>query len=504
MGASSSRVHNSDGLPQYGCVPNYVRNKAMLDHRGFIGSQRWAWSGTQAWEATPLDQCQLEVRASPKHYSKRSFDVEVKGPNGAVQLRTSRTLVDFAETHNQLRHEFPTAAPATFLGGLGSGCAGRSSATGAATSVGCGPFVRCGTAPEPQEATPEHCFAWERQLSEGTTVAGLQQWLNQVSGAGLLKCSSPLQSLLGFPGPANLWAAPGVPSLGMIIECNQPLLLEIAQYLADAPYDFAAFCGMASKTVVMQLQFAEQSLWRDIYTRRWAAFAECATYQGVEDWRGLYRETLAGRWECTLEVFDREKKLGFAMAAMAARVQYEASACGYVARYLSASEVLPETIPGHESHRLRFCPLSARPQLQPALSQASGASDMRLDSSPCSGKSNKEGSPPYPYRVLQGTEGLRVGMGVELQWKMQFGSPFGWWYGTLEELHKDPSGETARATITFRHFPATSRWYRLEVKFGDDDLRPCTFGGYTGGIRPVSEDENKHWMHFFPKEPVVF
>lgn len=58
-----------------------------------------------------------------------------------------------------------------------------------------------------------------------------------------------------------------------------------------------------------------------------------------EEWQQLYRETLFGRLECTLEVFDREKKLGFAMAAMAARVQFEMATGGYVARYLSASEV---------------------------------------------------------------------------------------------------------------------------------------------------------------------
>mmetsp|Transcript_54767 Transcript_54767/g.138321 ORF Transcript_54767/g.138321 Transcript_54767/m.138321 type:complete len:503 (-) Transcript_54767:859-2367(-) len=502
MGASSSIGNPCDAMLPHGCMPQYALSKALLDRRSVLGSETQQWIQQFATKAASLDQFQVEVRASPKHYSMRSFDVEVKGPNGVVQLKSSRTLVDFAETHKQLKRDFPATAPPTFLSDLGSGCAGRTSATGAAASTRCAPLVCSGVGAEPADATLESCSAWERQLSEGTTVAGLQHWLNQVGRAGL-HGSSPLQDLLGFPGPANLWAVAGVPSLMMISECSQPLLLEIAGYLADTPYHFAPFC-MASKTVVLQLQCVKQSLWRNIYSRRWAGFAEAATHQGVEDWLKLYRETLAGRWECILEVFDREKKMGFAMSAMPARVQYDASVRGFVARYLSASEVMPETIPNHESHRLRFCPLSARPQLQPGLSQASSVLDMRLDCSPHSGKSNTERSPKYPYSVLVGTEGLHVGMAVELQWKMQSGSPFGWWYGILEELHIVPNEETARATITFHHFPSTSRWHRLGVKFGDDELRPCSFGGYTGGIRPVSEDEKKNWMRFFPKEPVVF
>lgn len=68
------------------------------------------------------------------------------------------------------------------------------------------------------------------------------------------------------------------------------------------------------------------------------------------------KETVTGKCECTLEVFDREKKIGFAMAAMAARVTFDAGAGGsgggYIARYLSASEVRPEIIPFEEGHRL--------------------------------------------------------------------------------------------------------------------------------------------------------
>ena len=80
-------------------------------------------------------------------------------------------------------------------------------------------------------------------------------------------------------------------------------------------------------------------------------------------------------------------------------------------------------------------------------------------------------------------------------------SPFR--YGRLDALALSADG-SAQATITFNHFPAGSRWHRLDVVVGDSKVRDCSFGGHTGGIRPVSGEENRQWMMFFPKEPVVF
>jgi hypothetical protein len=111
---------------------------------------------------------------------------------------------------------------------------------------------------------------------------------------------------------------------------------------------------------------------------------------------------------------------------------------------------------------------------------------------------NTDTESAYPYKVLEGTHGLRVGGGVELQWKMQSGGPFGWWYGHLEALERGADGRRTTATITFPHFPTTSDWYRLRVQVGDGEIRECTFGGYTGGLRATASDvEKKHWMQFF-------
>lgn len=297
---------------------------------------------------------------------------------------------------------------------------------------------------------------------------------------------------------------PEEPNLRMVAECLPPLLFEIATYAASRPQDLARFCS-ASCSVAQQMEMMVDSLWCGLYSQRWPAFHDCLKHQQAKDWKHMYRETLAGRFECTLEVFDREKKLGFAMAAMAARIQFEARSNSYIARYLSASEILPETIPAKEEHRLRFCPLNARARLNPGVPPAgSFIGDARVERSNSEQGKLATSTPSYPYRVLEGFEDLKVGQGVELQWKMQFGSPFGWWYGHLEALSVESDGVRAWATITFRHFPTTSRWYRLDVRFGDSDMRPCAFGGYTGGLRAASEAETKHWMRFFPKEPVVF
>merc|ERR1712187_985193 len=191
--------------------------------------------------------------------------------------------------------------------------------------------------------------------------------------------------------------------------------------------------------------------------------------------------------------FDREKKLGFAMAATPGKVHYDKKLDSYIANYISASEVLPESIPSIEKHRLRFCP----PSVRRALLQDSVVT-------PSAGTSAEEYCTQYPYKVLEGiNDDLQVGKAVELQWKMQLGSPFGWWYGWLEALRFE-SKQRAVATITFRHFHPDSHLYKLDVTFGDSKLQPCDLGGYTGGLRPVRDaQEVCRWMLFFPEELLV-
>eukprot|EP00928_Gymnodinium_smaydae_P086983 TRINITY_DN71352_c0_g1_i1.p1 TRINITY_DN71352_c0_g1~~TRINITY_DN71352_c0_g1_i1.p1 ORF type:complete len:378 (+),score=58.16 TRINITY_DN71352_c0_g1_i1:141-1274(+) len=319
-------------------------------------------------------------------------------------------------------------------------------------------------------------------------VRCVRRWSHPVAGRPLV---SPqrfvLWELQGTTPSARPWQQGSDHGLMILAECNQPLLLEIASYL-DEPRDLVSFCSLASRSLERLGVGASCRLWEQLYARRWPAFYCYHKEQDIQNLRLALRDVVLGKVEVALEVFDREKKLGFAMAAMPAIVRFEATSKCYVAKYISASEVAPERIPLAEGYRLRFCPRSARPSLEPARS----ASVYEM------------GNALYPYKVLQGFDGLYVGGDVELQWKMQTGSPFGWWCGRLEDLRLDPGGRTALASITFRHFPTESRWYRLEVRFGDDTLRVCQFGGYTGGIRGVSAEESIHWKRFLPKDLVTF
>jgi len=303
-----------------------------------------------------------------------------------------------------------------------------------------------------------------------------------------------------------------------IAECLEPLLAVIGGYLAETPRDVVCLFYLTSRSLASQADFAMNTLWQDMYALRWKAFFEALRFQQRgDDWLELYKDTLSGHCEFMLEVFDRQKKEGFAMSAMPARIHYDSDEDGYVAWYISASEVPPELIPAAEAHRLRFCPASVRAPLwrsdaPPAVCELPCERlwcsfkrrtlfcMRRRSSSTDSTKSSDQGA--YPYCALEGTNGLKIGGPVELQWKMQDQSPFGWWYGQLEALQRDGDGKLATATVVFPHFHATSQWYRLAVRFGDSEVRDCALGGKSGGLRPVVEGEKKQWMQHFPANPI--
>lgn len=216
--------------------------------------------------------------------------------------------------------------------------------------------------------------------------------------------------------------------------------------------------------------------------------------------------TLAGELECLLEVFERERKIGFAMSALAASVRWDSRAGGFCATYLSATPSLPEVIGVREAHRFRVCPRRILERLGPCHRAA-------LDEELSRNGGKEEVSLPYPFRVLLGTGDLQLGQGVELQWKMQASSPFGWWHGTLEALEHGAAWSedypvaghgVATATITFDHFHEASLWRRLQVTFGDGLVRACAFGGYSGGLRACTAAEEQQWAHFFPSKPICY
>lgn len=256
-------------------------------------------------------------------------------------------------------------------------------------------------------------------------------------------------------------------SLVTVAECCHALLNIVAEFLVQGPADFSRVVT-TSRSLAVALRPFTEPLWEDMYRRRWPVFHR-SLRQGVTRWSLVYQDTLEGR-DFVLEVYERERKLGFSMSAMPARVHFDWKSGCYVATYMSVSIIPPEVIPCFDEHRLR-CPRGFP-------KESAG-----------------------PYAVFTGIEDLLVGQSVELQWKMQFGSPFGWWFCVLESIRHD--GDTAVAALTFNHFPQFSRWFRLHVRFGDSQVRPCEMGGYSGGLRGVSALEHQEWMRFFPEQPVI-
>lgn len=329
----------------------------------------------------------------------------------------------------------------------------------------------------PQEVLhiPEALWSYHAK----SICAAVQVWLQQA----VQHCPHHvLEAFFSNHAPAS-WSSTEFPHCDVLC---LPLVTHISEYLGD-PLDLTNFFRLSTKSIAETSSQICAMQWKCIFQEKWPVFYEALSYEPRKletDWEALYRQMCLGKREEILEVFDREKKIGFSMSCMVAKVSWEHSSKSYVANYVSASHVQPERIPAEQKHRLRFCPAgTARDQLQPEIAPP-GAAEI------------------YPYRVLKGYDGVALGQGVELQWKMQMGSPFGWWYGKVERLERN--GATAAVTLIFPHFPTNSRWYRLRVIVGDGVVRRCAIGGYHGGVRAVTAEEEKVWNQFTPKQPIMF
>lgn len=315
----------------------------------------------------------------------------------------------------------------------------------------------------------------------------LQAWFEEVIVTPGPATSNALDSFLGLVGHSSSSYSNTQCEELSLLDMDNTILSEIMNFLGH-PKDIVRTCTMSSKSVDEASRAMCARHWERLYCSRWPAFYDaqvhCVATRGeIVDWKKAYCETYSGEFQCVLEVYEREKKKGFIMSCMSAVVVYHACSNSFTANYVSASYVAPENIPFLDRRRLRFCPSSARAQLRPLLMP-------------------EEGNTLYSHRILEGTESIKAGAGVELQWKMQRSSPFGWWFGTAESV--ETVGDIAKVTMIFKHFPAASRWYRVTVTVGDGVTRDCPIGGYHGGMRVCTEAESRDWMQFFPKEPVIF
>lgn len=312
--------------------------------------------------------------------------------------------------------------------------------------------------------------------------------------------------------------APPRTPLAYLAEGVMPLLIGIASFL-DSPRDLVNLCGLSSKSVARGCLLEKHPAWERLYASRWPVFYEAMQHMGASDWRRIYQMTLSGQCKNLLEIRHREKRPGFALSAMPAWVSWQSAGCCskceakivskkakcctecgtrldeaakdgcYVAKYVSATEQVTERITiADATERLRFCPVAVREGLRPGqmptqaeMMQAKAAG---LDMAAVA---------PYPYKVLKGVDsGLQVGGGVELQFKNSEKSPFGWWYGRLEELEMEDD-ERAVATIVFEQFPKDTPYHRQRIEFGDGKLRTAAAGGFSGGLRSCTSAEVKQW-----------
>lgn len=270
-------------------------------------------------------------------------------------------------------------------------------------------------------------------------------------------------------------------NLMSIAEMTQPLLFNIIEFLADSPWDAVTLCRLTSFSMAATATPFVNRVWSTFFFRKWPAMYECMRFHGVACWQSLYRDTKRGKTECVLEVYHRAKKRGFIMSAMAAVVSYDSTKNAYLAKYISRRNVVPELIPLSEENRLRFVPAFAR-KLLPEPDGPSTAV-----------------STSYLYRILEGTNGKPCpGFAVEVQWMMQAGSPFGWWYAEIESVQHDQRGNPIEASLIFKQFEPHSPWYRMQAPLGGAERHPCSLGGWLGGLHVLSPEEKKRWLTFLP------
>lgn len=318
--------------------------------------------------------------------------------------------------------------------------------------------------------------------------ATYEPWVSRVDSWHSWSCDAPPGPLSFAPSmephvaePPDLPCPgdPGTRSGDLPLAAIRDLLEEVVSFL-QFPREFMRLCCALQSYERAALKIEDHPHWERMYQAQWRTFYQYHKFSAPGSWRTRYRDTLEGREKFLLEVHERHLDPSFYMSALPARVRWDNFTGNFIAEYLSASQVAPEMIPKSEEFRLRCCPAGANRRLGPP-----------------------ECVKTWPYKVLPGLEGLRVGHGVELQWKMQPGSPFGWWHATLDSLDREPSGEVATATLSFDHFPVESPWYRLHVRFGDGAIRKSSMGGYSGGVWGLSDAEEQRWKQFRPVHPLA-
>eukprot|EP00439_Symbiodinium_sp_Y106_P017904 s5551_g2.t1 len=141
------------------------------------------------------------------------------------------------------------------------------------------------------------------------------------------------------------WSSPAHDVLAL------PVASHILEFLA-APVDMVRTFVLGSKSIAEHSWQIRTAKWEAMFRDRWPAFFECLRYEGraqavLDSWHGLvtsrrrsvaymqaadweltYQQMVEGKKEEVLEVFDREKKIGFSMSCMIAKVTWETKTLG--------------------------------------------------------------------------------------------------------------------------------------------------------------------------------
>lgn len=335
-------------------------------------------------------------------------------------------------------------------------------------------------------ASPLCAAIWHKSL-ELLTQARIAEFLLARATDGVASGNRPRDPGGGTERQsASLSASPAVQkAVALGGRCPVRHFLEVSGPVWD---NVIAFCGTPSDIygAFMMCRFEDicgewfqnHPQWEVIFRSRWPAMHSAHKHAHERAWKRTFTETSTGMRSCLLEVLDRELKPGFAMSAHPAICYWDQGRNSYAAKYLSVSDVPEEYIPLKEGlRRLRFCPATARAGM---TCPYSGGID--------------------PFRVLPMGEltfdelqtTFPQGQGIELQWKMRAGGPFGWWYAEVEGV--EARGNGFHAMLLFRHFPASSPWYRLLVPLCLTNPEPCAIGGFCGGLRRCTAEEQATWQ----------
>lgn len=259
------------------------------------------------------------------------------------------------------------------------------------------------------------------------------------------------------------------------------------------------------------VSYEDMHHWEVLLGISWPPFYEVMQSRGSSNWKSLYELVLTGVFECFLEVFStsddwaRTHGLAGAKLVVPAKLRWNQStkayvdACNAVSSYESPDLFETTTV---AASGVRFCPAAVRSSLHPQeeLKIPQMTEDVwNIDVWEERGRSY---SNTYPHRVLPGIDEFITDQGIEFQWKRHLSCPLSWRFGILRSIKCDQTTGLADAHISFPDFDdSAGGWRSCSVVFGDGLLRTFQLGGFSGGVRGLTQHETHQWNSLLRRAP---